>query len=484
MPSVRAAVLYSVVGKYCLSGLGLLTTVIIARILTPAEIGLFAMASALVMILSEVRQLGAGVYLVREPELTEQSVRSALGLTLLISWSLGLAVFLLAPALSNFYNQPDILWLFWILSISFIAAPFISTPAALLTRALAFDALFQIRLATAITSLLASVGLVALGFSYFGLALATTLSMLVQLIVTLFLAPKNMVWRPSFRELKPIVAVGIYTSIANLLKRAPTTLPDIIIGKQGSPAQVGLFSRGLGFIEFLFQSMVMGVSPVALPYLSKVKRDSGHLPRAYTHALVLLMGLLWPVLAVASIVSLPMLRLFFGPQWDEAAPIAAILAYWAILRSGHAFFQQAMVSVNKERTLLIKEAATFLLYLVALVWAVPLGLTAAAYAMLTVAAVDYALSAMLLRSQFGLLFWPFQFAMVPSYATTLACGLSAWLIYRYTLGLSFSGQQALFAVALLLPFIWVACLWLFRHPLKVELQHALSRVLGYRKREG
>lgn len=479
MPSVRGAVLYSVLGKYSLSILGLLTTIVVARLLTPAEIGLFAIASALVMILSEVRQLGAGVYLVREPELTEQKVRQALALTLIISWSLGLVVFLLAPFLARFYDQPDILWLFWILSLSFIAAPFISTPAALLTRALAFDVLFKIRLATSVTSLLATIILVALGFSYFGLALATTLSMLVQLITTVALAPVNMAWRPYFKGLKPIISVGVFTSAANLLKRGPTTLPDMIIGKFGTPTQVGLFSRGLGFIEFLFQTLVMGVSPVALPYLAKVKREAGHLPGAYTQALVLLTGLLWPVLAVASIVSLPMLRLFFGPQWDAAAPIAAIMAYWAMLRSGHAFFQQAMVSVLQEKLLAMKEAITFTCYAVALVLAAPLGLTAIAVTMLAVAVVDYALSSGFLYWRFGLSPWAFQLAMLPSYATTLLCGLAAWLIYSVTLSYYFSEMLALFVVSVLLPFIWVASLWLFRHPLITEIKGGFQAVLGH-----
>lgn len=478
MPTVRGAVLYSALGKYCLSILGLLTTVIVARLLTPAEIGLFAIASALVMILSEVRQLGAGVYLVREQELTELKVRQALALTMLISWGLGLAVFLLAPLMARFYDQPDILWLFWILSLSFIAAPFISTPAALLTRSLAFDALFKIRLVTSVTSLVASVALVVMGFSYFGLALATTLAMVVQLIATLLLAPSNMEWRPYFRGLRPIISVGVYTSVANLLKRGPTILPDMVIGKLGTLAQVGLFSRGQGFIEFLFQTLVMGVSPVALPYLAKVKREAGHLPPAYTHSLALLTGILWPVLVVASIVSLPMLRLFFGPQWDAAAPVAAVMAFWAIFRSGHAFFQQAMVSVMQEKALVLKETVTFLLYLLALILAAPQGLTVIAYAMLAVAVFDYAFSSCFLCWKFGLSIRFFQQGMIPSYATTLVCGLSALLIYRVTLHYRFSEMLALLAVSVLLPFIWAACLWLFRHPLSAEITRGVRAVLG------
>src|SRR5690554_7299878 len=88
--SIRRAVLYSSVTRYSMRFMGLFSTMIIARLLTPEEIGTFAIASAIVMVMSEFRLLGAGAYLVREQELTEEKIRSATGLTVLISWGLGL----------------------------------------------------------------------------------------------------------------------------------------------------------------------------------------------------------------------------------------------------------------------------------------------------------------------------------------------------------------------------------------------------------
>src|SRR5690606_42003822 len=88
--SIRRAVLYSSVTRYSMRFIGLGSTMVIARLLTPGEIGTFAIASAIVMVMSEFRLLGAGAYLVREQELTEETRRSAPGLTVLISRSQGL----------------------------------------------------------------------------------------------------------------------------------------------------------------------------------------------------------------------------------------------------------------------------------------------------------------------------------------------------------------------------------------------------------
>ncbi len=75
MGSVRRAILFSSVTRYSTRFISLFSAVVIARLLTPEEIGTFAIASAVVMMMSEFRLLGAGAYLIRESELTEGKVR-------------------------------------------------------------------------------------------------------------------------------------------------------------------------------------------------------------------------------------------------------------------------------------------------------------------------------------------------------------------------------------------------------------------------
>jgi len=134
MSTVRRAVFFSAATRYGMTLIGLVTTMVIARLLTPAEIGTFAIASAIVMVMSEFRLLGAGVYLVRESELTDEKIRSANGLTVLISWGMGLIIWLIAPSIADLYELASIEVIFKILSVSFFLAPAISIPSALLTR--------------------------------------------------------------------------------------------------------------------------------------------------------------------------------------------------------------------------------------------------------------------------------------------------------------------------------------------------------------
>src|SRR5690554_1839533 len=323
--SIRRAVLFSSVTRYSMRFMGLFSTMIIARLLTPEEIGTFAIASAIVMVMGEFRLLGAGSWLVREAELSSSKIRRALGLTMLMSWGMGFGILAISHFVAAFYEIADISTIFKILALSFFLAPFISIPSALLSRDFDFRALFFIRLLSILAGLAVTVILIFRGYSYFSLAWGYTANVIVELLSILLFSRKRCFWRPLFYGLGPVAAFGVYSSIANLLKRAVITAPDMIIGKMGTPFQVGIFSRGLGFVDFASQTLIAGVGPVVLPYLSETKRSEGNLKEAYLRACVLMGAMVWPVLGVVSVASLPTILFFFGAQWVEAAPIATWL---------------------------------------------------------------------------------------------------------------------------------------------------------------
>src|SRR3546814_173926 len=85
----------------------LAAAVIIARLLTPEEMGIFALAYAASAVLTALRSFGVGNYLIREPDLDIVKVRSAFGVMLLISWALGLVLFLGRHAIADLYGRPS-----------------------------------------------------------------------------------------------------------------------------------------------------------------------------------------------------------------------------------------------------------------------------------------------------------------------------------------------------------------------------------------
>lgn len=476
MSTVRRAVLFSAATRYGMTLIGLLTTMIIARLLTPTEIGTFAIASAIVMVMSEFRLLGAGIYLVRERELTDDKIRSANGLTILISWGMGLMIWFIAPYVAGLYQIPSIEGIFRILSVSFFLAPAISIPSALLTREFRFQDLLVVNAITVITKLIVTVVLILLGYSFYSLAWGYTLSVVVEFCAIYVYRPKGMPWLPSFRNLRSIMKFGIYNSLAGFFRRGVVTAPDMIIGKLGTPTQVGLFSRGLGFIEFVSQSLMMGVKPVVLPYLSEVQRSGDDVNDAYIRASVMLGAILWPILAVASIVSLPSIQLFFGDQWDAAAPYATLISYWAMFRSVHWFSSDLMVARGQEKLMVVKEGLMFVFYFCGIALAYPLGLLAVAGVFVVAGLADLLGTTWLLTRFLGLR--PIQMlkAWLGNALLTLVCWVVADLIFVDGSADSVGISSSFWAVAAVLPLVWLTTLFVVRHPLRHEILHLLRWV--------
>jgi len=471
MSQVRKAVIFSSFTRYSTMLISLVSTMVVARLLTPKEIGTFAVASAIVMIISEFRILGAGAYLVREAELSAAKVQAALGLTILISWSLGVVVFLSAPLASEFFGLPPVLTIFQILSLNFFLAPLVSIPFALLTRGMKFNLLFRAQVLGVTTNLFVTVFLIYAGMSYYSLAWGHTASTVIQfLLLTLFMRPGRMSYRPRFTGIMEIANLGVFNSLANILRKATVTVPDIVIGKMGTTYQVGIFSRGLGFIQFVSQTLMMGVSPVALPYLSGARREGGDVRFAYQRASVLLGGMVWPVLAVGSVASLPAIRLFFGDQWDAAAPLASWLAIWAALRSVHWFSNEVLLAVHQERIMVLKDALVFAVLLAGIVLAFSGGLERIAQVFVLVGFLEVALISWVLRAYIALPSLQFFRAWLPNIFIASGCALTTLGIKQIIDFSEAPPWQPAILLALVIPPVWVFLLYLFRHPLYSELR--------------
>jgi len=471
MASVRQSVIYSSLSRYLLMGIGLLSTVVVARLLTPAEIGTWAIGSAMVMVLSEFRLLGAGVYLVREPELTETKIRSALGVTFLISWGLGILVVLASPLVAGFYDIEGLETLFYLLSVSFFLAPFVSIPSALLEREMDFRRLSMMWISGVVAGLIVTVIGILMGMSFYAMALGLAANTVTQMILANVLVAERY-WRPRFQEIVPIVSLGVYSSASNMMKKSLITVPDMIIGKLGTTTQVGLFSRGLGFVEFLSASVQQGISPVVLPFLSGKVRARENVAEAYLQAGVMLGAILWPVLAVAAVSTLPVIRFFFGDQWDQAAPLASILAVWAMCRCVHVLLPELLLSTGREKLLLVREFVLLVVCVIGVLALFQFGLTFAALAFVLVGCVDVALGSWIVARRFQLMPMRVLYAWLPNLALSTTCGLTAWLLNQW-LGLDSSEPwYAVLMLALVVTPVWYWGLALVRNPLWNEVRPA------------
>jgi len=463
MSSIRKAILYSALGQYSVHILNFITVIVLSRIITPAEIGVFAVAGSVSLLATELRSMGVVQFLIREKELNDKKIRTALGVTITVSWGLGIIIIALAPFIADFYEEAALRNILWILSSTFFIGPFTSVPIALWIRDMQFQSQFVQKLLSAGIGSGCTILFVLYGYSYYGLAMGAVVGITIELIVAIYLKPAGTVWLPSFSWVGELVKFGLYTTSNGLFFRFSQSIPDLVIGRMASMADVGLFSRGLGVILFINRILLSAISPVVLPHLSKVNRSGKSVSDAYLRANKLQAAICWPVFAVVSVAAYPMIRVLFGDQWDLAVPIASILTLWVMLTTIHCYATEALIAMGGERLVFLTGFIVFIFRFAGVLITVPHGLEAIAWSIVFSGAVEFLVKSWTIKKVIGTTMRDLFIEFTPNIIITFICWLTVTLIDQLMPFDSTSPWLSILVIALCLPPTWLLLLRITKH---------------------
>lgn len=301
-------------------------SLVIARLLTPAEIGIYSIAVVLVNIAHVFRDFGVSSYLQREAELTQAKVRSAIGVAYAIAWPIAAALFLGSGVAARYFGYAEIQPVMQILAATFLLIPFSAVALALLMRE--FDAR-GIALATlwgtaayTITSLSLALG----GFGAASLAWANFANVAATGVCYVLMRPVHMAYRPSLHEVRAVMRFGSGALFANLVKAINDALPDVLLGKLGTARQVGLVSRANSTVHLFLYIAGSAMAFGSQTYLAKAHHAREPLAPILYRAAALVTAIGWPMLAVTAVAADEVIVGLYGKAWLDAAPAVLPLA--------------------------------------------------------------------------------------------------------------------------------------------------------------
>ncbi|WP_420349454.1 oligosaccharide flippase family protein [Pelagibius sp.] len=308
-------------------GLQFAASVIIARLLTPDEMGIFVLAMSASAVLTSLRTFGVGNYLIREAELNLVKIRSAFGVMLVISWSLGLLLFLGRHGIAGLYERGGIAEVMVVLAVSFVVAPFGAPATALLTREMRFRTLHNIGLVATLCGSSLSVALAFAGHSFMALAWGTLLTAFLSSLLPMLVMPRYALLLPSFVHWRAITRFGGLLSLAHLIGTLNTQGTRFILGGFTSPAMVAQFTRAAQLPNLYRQGVFGPVARVLTPAWMRSIRDGQSIARGLEKLIALNTVLMWPVFLALGLIAVPFITLVFGENWRPAGEIFA----WILL---------------------------------------------------------------------------------------------------------------------------------------------------------
>jgi len=468
MTSVRAALLISFVLTNGITVLQFSSSLIIARLLSPKEIGVYSIATAIVAIAQLFRNVGVANYLVSEKDLTHDKIRAAFGVQLVTSWILALLVFSISGPVASLYREEGIQRVMMIASISFLLAPFGGITVTLLLRDMRHRERAIVDISSALVHAILSVSLAYAGFGYMSLAWAALGNTVTTVCVGSLFRPLGMPWLPNFREAKTVLSFSIPTAGADILRYLREATPELVVGRIISFEAVAFLSRATGLIGLFNSVFGQAISRVAFSYFPQQHRAGGNVKELFLTAEDYLCVTALPFFATLAVMAEPVIRLLFGDQWIESIKLVQILAAAALVMTPFSITPLVLNATGHAKKIFSIEIVGFLFTALLIVPAATIGNEVVATALMLISLVYGVMCFKQLQKVLGIT----MREMLLSFARAIPVILTSIVLPIAIMAMNISDKHW---IIVLLGGIgattgWLIAVFVSQHPIHTEIQ--------------
>jgi polysaccharide transporter, PST family len=350
------------------------TMAVLARLLTPSDFGIFAMATPFVWILMTFGDLGLAAAVLQQRDLNERQAAAIFLVNLLAGLAFGGLCLMSSPLLGLFYDDARVTQVAAVLSFMFVMTGFTAVQQALLRRALLFGVLLRAQTAASVLACSAAVFFAFKGAGYWALAIRAVTDPLVYGIVIWASAR----WMPTGAEydhtIKSMLRYGGYSLGSSLIYSVGRRANDILIGWKFGSAELGPFALAFRLFLIPAQQIAWPLGQVMVPILSRHWHDPERLKEWYLKLLQFITLISFPPLFSLAFCADDVVYLIAGPQWSQAGEILRILGPVAALQTAYASIDWLMRAAGQPhrffRWVAIETAASLLGSIVGLRWGV------------------------------------------------------------------------------------------------------------------
>jgi O-antigen/teichoic acid export membrane protein len=302
-------------------------TLIVIRLLDPADYGLFAMAQVMMTFLDFLNGHGFASALIQSRDLAVKAIRQALGITILLNCAMAAAQIAMAPAVAAYYGKPEVADLLRLLAFVYVATPFIIVPEVILSRSLDFKKQAIVNLTAACVGAAVSLGCALTGLGvwtliYAPLALVFTRAVGLTLAAGLFVLPSF-----DFRGAGGIAKFGGALMASHMFWVIQTQSDVFIAGRIYSAFEIGLYAQALFLTQLVMTKFVPAINQVAFPAYALMQDDPAALRWGFLGSVRLITLATAPIFIGIAASAAPLIEVIFGAKWLAMAPLMQLLAF-------------------------------------------------------------------------------------------------------------------------------------------------------------
>lgn len=319
--------LWSSVERFSVQGIAFVVMVIMARILTPEDYGLVGMLTIFIAISQSLIDSGFSQALIRKQERSEIDNSTVFYFNIAVGVGLYLILFFCAPWIAYFYEEPILVPLTRLLSLSVVINSFIVVQRALLTAEINFKTQAKASFVAAIVAGAIGIAMAYTGFGVWAIVWYQLANLTVNVGLLWILSKWRPSWTFSWASFHELFGFGSKLAISGILDTVYNNAYLIVIGKVFRVTDLGYYTRASQFAQFPSSNLTGIIQRVTFPVLCTIRDDDERLQNVYRRFLRLSAFIIFPLMIGLAAVARPLVLVLLKEQWAFAATLLQIICF-------------------------------------------------------------------------------------------------------------------------------------------------------------
>lgn len=394
-------VLWSAIDKGGVKLVSFIVSVVIARILTPADYGVIGMIMVFIVIANLLIDSGFSQALVQRKDRTDVDMSTAFYFNLLIAITCYILLFALAPCIAEFYEMPILVPVLRVIGINIIIISLATVQRAKLLIDLNFKVIAIVNISAVIVSGVMGIYMAYNGYGVWALVLQQVSSYLTMTIVYWLLGR----WRPmlvfSKESLVSLWNFGSKLLAAGLVATTLREVYTVTIGKFYRPTELGYYTRAVQTSDMVSITANELINAVTFPILSSLQDDRDRMVSVYSRMLGMTAFCIMPIMTLLAVVAQPFISVLLTDKWLPVVPLLQWLCMARMFTPISSLNMNILNAIGRSDLFLKIDLAKLPLTILTMIITIPLGVKAIVIGNLIWTALCYFINAYLPGRLFG-----------------------------------------------------------------------------------
>ncbi len=414
---------WKAIERFFLQFINAVTPMVLARLLMPEDFGTIAILSVFISIARTLVNNGLGNSIIQKKDSDDLDCATVFYTQLIIAVICYAVLFISAPFVAIWYENPELSLMLRIMSLSLIVDALGSMQLSIMKKKMQFHKSFVIYSSATIAYGIVGIGLAYAGLGCWSLVWANLANSFVQRLVSIIMVKWRPKWEFSFARLKALFSYSWKLTVGWLIGTLHQDLYVLVVGKRFSSATLGYYNRAGSFPQIISKTVTEVVDGVMFPAMSQIQDDREKL-RGITKTLLSMNAyILFPVFLGLSAVAKNLVTIILTEKWLPSVPMMQIVCVTYALASINSSNMQVFNSMGRSDIFMKFELIKRSISIVLLIAASFINIYAVIVVLLLMAVFSNLMNAYQNKKLLGIKYREIAKCLLPSFV----CALVMWV---------------------------------------------------------